>query len=835
MTIFRLFFAAFLGCAAMSNGKAYTQIDTRSSSSEILHDIKKLGVFGKVLYIAAHPDDENTRLLSYLANELRVETAYLSLTRGDGGQNLIGDEQGIDLGLIRTRELLAARGVDGARQFFTRAYDFGYSKNPREALKIWNHEEILSDVVSVIRAFRPDVIIARFPATAAGGHGHHTASAMLAAEAFDAAADAKRFPGQIQSGLKPWQAKRLLWNTYNFGNNNTIRPDQFQIDCGEFNSLLGLGYGEMAARSRSQHRSQGFGVAAQRGEMKEFFETIKGSAPVKSLLEDVEVSHARLKFSNTSQRNTFGNLLNEIEENFSISKPQGSVSSLVQLRKLVAQMPEQEDVFWKGNYRKRIDEIITRCAGIYFEMVSREPVAVRGDSATFIVQFIDRTGTNLSDIAIEWNNQQVRWNNAPRNELLTGTIKTRIAADQPLNDPYWIREGAPNGHFTVSDLHLRTKAVNEGASATVRFKMQGEQFEFQKPLRFKYTDPVKGEIYQPLYFTDAINMTANSSPLVWPKGSVGVPMNAGFTITFNTPFKGRIRPEAVGAGKVILLADTVVDVPAGAQLVVPFGPATDNPLQVYHPRVRINELPSISVLARKKIAYDHIPEIQYHYRDSIKVIRPELKIGGARIGYIPGAGDKIPEALSAMGYRVTVLSRADITRFMHHQFDAIVTGVRAYNVHPWLDDVYPFLMDYVENGGVLLVQYNTNNNIGKVRSRISPYPFVISRSRVTDETAPVTMLNPDHRVWNYPNKITQDDFDGWVQERSVYSAEQIAPEFSPMVRMRDPWPEEKDQDGALIIANYGKGKFIYTGLSLFRQLPAGVPGAYRLLANLLAK
>ncbi len=277
---------------------SHAQTPKTFTSSEILLQLKKLNVLGSVLYIAAHPDDENTRLLAYLANEKMYRTGYLSLTRGDGGQNLIGDEQGIDLGLIRTQELLAARRIDGAEQFFSRAYDFGFCKSPEEALATWGHDKILSDAVWVIRQFKPDVIIARFPEDSRAGHGHHAASGILAREAFDAAADPTKFPEQLKEGVTVWQAKRMLWNTFNFGGNSTQNESQFKVDVGMYNPLLGKSYGEMAALSRSQHKSQGFGVPAQRGTMIEYFETIKGEKPVNDLFDGVDVSWNRVNQKN---------------------------------------------------------------------------------------------------------------------------------------------------------------------------------------------------------------------------------------------------------------------------------------------------------------------------------------------------------------------------------------------------------------------------------------------------------------------------------------------------------------------------------------------------------
>src|SRR6185295_9452444 len=255
-----------------------SQTPSTYTSAEILLQIKKLNTLGSVLYVAAHPDDENTRLLAYFAKEKLYRTGYLSMTRGDGGQNLIGDEQGIELGMIRTQELLAARRIDGAEQFFSRAFDFGFSKSADEALKIWGHDKILSDVVWMIRKFQPDVIITRFPGDARAGHGHHAASSILANEAFTTAADINKFPEQFKYGVKPWQAKRILWNNYNFGNNNNTSEDQFKIDIGVYNALLGKSYGELGGEARTLHKSQGEGRPRRRGQSFEYFSTTGGSA-----------------------------------------------------------------------------------------------------------------------------------------------------------------------------------------------------------------------------------------------------------------------------------------------------------------------------------------------------------------------------------------------------------------------------------------------------------------------------------------------------------------------------------------------------------------------------
>ncbi|HSV10759.1 MAG TPA: PIG-L family deacetylase, partial [Hanamia sp.] len=349
----------------------FAQAPKTYSSSQIFQQIKKLDVLGSVLYVAAHPDDENTRLLAFLANGKLYRTGYLSMTRGDGGQNLIGDEQGIELGLIRTQELLAARRIDGAEQFFTRAFDFGFTKSPIETFQFWDHDKILSDVVWVIRKFQPDVIITRFPTTGEGGHGHHTASAILAGEAFEAAADPTKFPEQFKYGVKPWQAKRLLWNTFNFGSVNTERPDQFKIDAGGYNSLLGESYGEIAAESRSQHKTQGFGVPSSRGISLEYFKTIKGSAPEKTLMDGVTTNWERL---NDASMET---AVKKLIADYSFTQPEKSLPTLLSIYQTLKKSGEG---YWRDQKMEQVKQIIKECIGLYIEASTKTMFAVQGDS-----------------------------------------------------------------------------------------------------------------------------------------------------------------------------------------------------------------------------------------------------------------------------------------------------------------------------------------------------------------------------------------------------------------------------------------------------------------------
>ena len=802
-----------------SNG--YAQTPKSYSSSEILLQLKKLKVLGSVLYVAAHPDDENTRLLGYFANEKLYRTGYLSLTRGDGGQNLIGDEQGVDLGLIRTQELLAARRIDGAEQFFSTAYDFGYSKSPDEALSIWNHDKILADVVWVIRNFRPDIIVCRFPTTGEGGHGHHTASAILAEEAFTAAADPAKFPEQLSASVSVWQAKRILWNTFNFGSNNTQKEDQFKMDVGGFNPLLGKSYGEIAALSRSQHKSQGFGVPAQRGKTLEYFATIKGEKPVNELMDGVVTGWNRVGLPVIESQ------IDTILSEFNSMQPAASVKKLV---RLYSSIEQSNDFYWKTQKLKELKELIAACSGLYMEAVSASHYAVLGDSLKLTINLNNRLGVDISSafVKINNNNRALKIAAANENTVYTETIEIPVNTGAlDITQPYWLVEKMNKGSFNVSDQKKIGKPENEQMFCDFILIIEGREFSFRRPVQYKFTDPVKGEIYQPLCLVPAVTITSKTSLFIgntnkpklaeveltaFRRAAVGIP----FMNYDNTLHKSQLESPSdstvLSAGQKKLFS---IEVKPGIASVNVY--ENDN---FYDQQLRT-------------IAYDHIPQINYFKKAVAEYKLIDVKISGKTIGYIPGAGDKVPEALEQMGYKVTLLSEKDISSSSIKQFDAIVTGVRAYNINEWMNNVYDVLMDYVNGGGVLLVQYNTSNQIGPVKAKIFPYPFSITRNRITDETASVNILQPAHPFFNTPNKISTADFDGWVQERSVYHAESKDEHFTTLISMKD--PNETAHDGSLLIATHGKGRLIYTGISFFRQLPAGVSGAYRLFANLLAK
>ena len=791
----------------------FCQAPKSYSSSQIFQQIKKLDVLGSVLYVAAHPDDENTRLLAYLANEKLYRTGYLSMTRGDGGQNLIGDEQGVELGLIRTQELLAARRIDGAEQFFTRAYDFGFTFSPVETFQFWNHDKILSDVVWVIRKFQPDIIITRFPTTGEGGHGHHTASAILAGEAFEAAADPTKFTEQFKYGVKPWQAKRLLWNTFNFGSVHTESPDQFKIDAGGYNSLLGKSYGEIAAESRSQHKTQGFGVPSSRGTSLEYFKTIKGTAPTKTLMDGVTTNWDRI---NDQSMET---AIQRVIKDYSFQYPEKSLPELLNIYQSLKKINEG---YWRDQKLEQVKQIIKECIGLYMEATTRTMFAVQGDSLQVNFVADNRAGINVSVSSVKIRDTKFMLNDElPENENVSHSMSILIPDTAKISQPYWLVEPMSKGSFNVSDQRLIGKPQNDPESATVTIKIHGESMDYDIPIQYKSNDPVKGEQFEPLFIIPKVELRSHPElALSINNDPVNIKLDTieNGTSKNNFTLKESFSPNVVETKKGIDSYYSIKD------------PNEKNTEMIDWSAVEgSNVYDSYKIL----IEYSHIPNIIYFHKAESKLIEADLKTSGKKIGYIPGAGDKIPEALQKMGYEVTVLSAKDITEDNLKQFDAIVTGVRAYNIYEWLNDSYNTLMNYVKQGGVLLVQYNTNNNIGRLKAKIGPYPFTISRTRVTDETAPVTFLHPDNSLVNYPNKITEKDFDNWIQERSTYHAEDFEKNYKTLFSMHD--AGQSPQDGSLIYTDYGKGRFIYSGLVFFRELPAGVPGAYRLFANLIAK
>ena len=799
------------------------QMPESFSSAEIFLRLRKLNILGSVLYVAAHPDDENSRLIAYLAKDRLYRTGYLSMTRGDGGQNLIGDEQGIELGLIRTQEMLAARRIDGAEQFFTRAFDFGFTKTTEEAMKTWDKEKILSDVVWVIRRFRPDVMITRFPEDfRTAFHGHHSASAVLAHEAFAAAADPSRFPEQFKYGVKPWQVKRLLWNTFNFGGPaNTTSDDQLKIDVGAFNAILGKSYGEIAAESRTQHKSQGAALTRTRGPAVEYFRTIAG-APVKTdIMDDVVTSWSRVEGGQQIQP-----MVTQLIQNFSLTNPELSVPGLTNL---YHELSKLKDEYWRTEKMKEVQELIEACSGLWLEATLSNPYVAQGDSVKIAVSVNNRLNTHaiLEELQVNGYDSIMKEKLVFNKNYFFSTTML-VVPDKTITQPYWLAEEMSAGSYNVKDQLLIGEPQGKPAyEVKFRINMEGQDISFTRALQYKITDPVKGDQYQPVTVLPPV--TGRFDPEV---------------VLFTNKDEKLFKVDTRNQGSHLL--NPVISLTNSGELDIRQQGSFRNANFTYSAKplkpgsaVFYTDLlfekngKSDSAKSLTTISYDHIPRIDYFRPAKVKFVVADVKTVGKRIGYIEGAGDKVPQALAQMGYDVVLLREKDIVPGNLSQFDAILTGVRAHNVHPWLEEKYEVLMDYIKGGGNLVVQYDRNNPFGNnAPMKIGPYPFSISGNRVTDEHAKVNFLQPSHPVLNFPNAITDQDFEGWIQERGIYFADRIDTAYQTIFSMHD--AGEPEQKGSLIVGDYGKGKFVYTGLVFFRELPAGVPGAYRLLANIIA-
>lgn len=817
-----------LAAILLVSGALKAQTAPPSDPGTILQELKKLDVLGSVLYVAAHPDDENTRLLAYLALEKHYRTGYLALTRGDGGQNLIGNEQSELLGLIRTQELLAARRMDGAEQFFSRANDFGFSKGPEETLKIWDHDKILGDAVWVIRSFKPDVIICRFTTTGEGGHGHHTSSAIIAQEAFTAAADAKRFPEQLKY-TQVWQAKRLLVNGANFGGANTEGP--FKISTGAYNTALGKGYGEVSADSRSNHKTQGFGSAKQRGDATETFRIILGDAPKADLMDGVNTTWGRVKGGEGISAE-----IASIRKSMDIEHPEKSVPALVAL---LTKVEAVTDPYWREQKSKGLKDLIAACAGLWFEAYAPQSTYAERDSIKANGQVISRLTrdvkwskmeiTHYPDKGVTFTNTETFPNggmNLPLNQSKNFTISTLAAK---VTQPYWLESPHPIGIYTIND---ETKAGNpenpDAPSVDFTFNIEGKSITYKRKLMYKYVDPAKGEIYAPVVIAPPVTANIINKDYVF---NTQQPQTIQIKMESFTKASGSISLKPVAGWKISPEKIDFTDKPKGAEWVASFTVTpSDNKPKTSTLQAIVKVGGRDWSLGIHRINYDHVPAITLFPPAETRLINIDLKTAGKKIGYLAGAGDLVPEALMQVGYEVHQLTEGDVMNADLSVYDAIVTGVRAYNVNPRLSVMQPRLLDYVNNGGNLVVQYNNNNGIVV---NPGPYPLRPVNQRVTDENATVSFLDPTNPILNYPNKITQTDFDGWIQERGLYFVGNIDSRYKAVLQMND--PGEQPNPGSLIVGEYGKGRFVYTSLAFFRELPAGVPGAYRLFVNLLSK
>ncbi|MCB0451419.1 MAG: PIG-L family deacetylase [Aequorivita sp.] len=810
---------------------ATAQAPKKPTASEIYHELQKLNFVGSALYIAAHPDDENTRLISYLVNDVHANTAYLSLTRGDGGQNLVGPELRELLGVIRTQELLAARKTDGGQQFFTRANDFGYSKNPDETFDFWTKNEVLGDVVMAIRKFKPDIIVNRFDHRSPGTtHGHHTASALLSVEAFDMVNDASKFPkSATEYGV--WKPQRLFFNTswWFYGSQEKFekadKKDLVSVETGNYFPALGLSNGEIASLSRSMHKSQGFGSTGSRGTETEYLELLKGSKPSENnLFEGINTNWSRLEGGSE-----IGAVLNPLEENFNFKNPSEMLPQLLKAYPLVSNL---KDEHWRNIKLEQLKQLILDCGGIFIEAASEKNSVNPDENFKVNIEAINRGKSNVVLKSIKNSEGKILWDKAealPFNDDKKNEITLNSRNHNPsYSSPYWLNEKGTVGMYVAPDDLIGLPETPPLEQLTFELQFGNTTIPFTKSIIYKFNDPVKGEVYRPLEVLPEVTASIPEKVLIFASDeaeSVSVIVRAGKdNISGNaslqhpdgwkvTPAQHAFKLERNGETKTF---NFKVTPPKGQSegylktIVAADGKSYDKELVT--------------------IDYDHIPYQSVLLPSEAKVAKIAIQKKGQNIGYINGAGDAIPESLKQIGYSVTTIEPSNISIENLQTFDAIVVGIRAYNTVPELAFAQTALNKYVENGGTLLVQYNTSR--GLITENIAPYDLKLSRDRVTDEFSEVKILSPENPILNTPNKITQNDFEGWVQERGLYFPNDWAKEFTPILGMND--KGESQTKGALLVAKYGKGYYIYTGLSFFRELPAGVPGAYRLFANMLS-
>lgn len=790
-------------------------------SSFIYHDLLRFQETKRVLYVAAHPDDENTRLIAYLANAEHAEVAYLSLTRGDGGQNLIGKELGIELGLIRTHELLRARGTDGGRQFFSRALDFGFSKNPDETFNNWDREKLLSDVVWIIRNYQPDIIINRFNTVPGTTHGHHTSSALLSVEAFSKAADPSVFPEQLKH-TQPWQAKRVFWNAYNWG--GQYEPEEGKVYhrfmVGEFNPLLGTTYSQIAADSRTMHKSQGFGSTSQIGQGNDFIEMVKGEPFYDTPFDGISSRWGQLENGNEIRK-----AINKSIQEFDFLHPENNVGNLLVIKKLLDGQVNASN--WIKEKQGDINQLILDVMGVKAEFIVRKEIAYTGEkiSAELIFNNPSAFPVLLGTFDSEIFNEELN-TIAKSNEPISKTFEIQIPRDYPISQPFWLKNPLDNSLFGIDDPQKIGPPVN---GATVRgslnLKIEDQGIPLDLALKYKYNDQVDGEVNQPFTLVPEVNVSLDKANLFLIPGADDL---LSVDVSFRDKFikGGIIEIKGLGNDQYQIMNIMEDERRNRVLYTVKFLDSDQEKKEI-----GINYVtPDGRKFSQdtKRIIYKHIPNLTYFTNTTLNLVKMDLKTSGQQIGYIPGAGDDVPEVLRSLGYQVSILDDADLRKNRLADFQTVIVGIRAFNVNQNLANNVDQLMEYVKDGGNLIVQYNTASPL--LTRDLGPYPFSISRDRVAVEDSPVK-VDFSHPLLRLPNKITMSDFDGWVQERGLYFTSNWDSNYSTPFTMHD--PGENPSKGSLLFTQYGKGTYTYSGISWFRLLPAGVPGAVKLFINLI--
>lgn len=831
--------------------------------------IKRLQTTASAMHTGAHPDDEDSNLIAYLARGRAARTAYLSLNRGEGGQNVIGAELFEPLGVIRTEELLQARRLDGGQQFFTSVMDYGFSKTRAEAARIWGEKETLADMVRAIRLFRPLVIISRFQGTPADGHGHHQLAGYLTPLAYKAAADANQFPEQIAEGLLPWQTKKLFVGQ-GFAAAASGEPASVSINTGEYDPLIGRSYAEIAAEGRSQHKSQEMGSTERRGIQSSgerlLDSIVESSGKENDIFDGIDTSIKGIaKLTNNSENELAGRLsdLQETAEaalkEYDAFAPQKIIPVLA---KGVRQAREAKDAT-QNPYTKTLlaekeqefSKTLQTAAGVVVDALSETETIVAGDSTGVSVKIFGSAAQikNVSlnapsgwkfETAVEPKPVGNSFFSRPEVASSAAYFKMTTAAGANPTQPYWLEKPRRNFTFdwTGNDAAKNAPFQNPLVFANVTMEIGGVEITVSQPVQYRYADQIRGELRRNLNVVPLVNIALDTNLLIVPASNKTQKQRLVVSVTNNAPRQTK------GSAK--------LDLPAGWSST----PAADFDLQkkgektavVFDVTIPANtkvdkyDLTAMAVVnnqtydqSMQEIAYPHIQTHRLYSKATVTTQVLDLKVAPVRVGYIMGSGDAVPAAIRRLGLNVVMLEEKDLSTGDLAQFDTIVVGIRASQVRPDYVANNGRLLDFVKNGGTLIVQYQQSEFI---QNNLAPYPAKmesvtngnqrISNVRVVDENAPVKILAPDNPVFNYPNKIVAGDWDNWIQERNLYTLTALDPQYTPLLETQD--EGEPPVTGGLVYAKIGKGNYVYNSYSFFRQLPVGNPGAYRLFANMLS-
>jgi len=868
--------------------------------------LAKLSTHKRLLVIAAHPDDEDTSLLSLVARGLGGESAYLSLSRGEGGQNLIGPELGVGLGLVRSRELLAARSIDGARQFFTRAYDFGYTRSLEETFTLWPREVLQEDVARVIRRFRPQVVVSIFPGQPVRTHGQHQAAGVVAHEVFETVGEPGAFPQLDAEGLPPWQPNALYRSTFFDRASTTL-----EMPVGTVDPLTGKSIFQLAMASRSQHRSQDMGVLQPLGSRSTQLSWERGAGGVEAsqVFDGIDTSLAGMVSTLPADgpggevRKAVTELLDRAEtrarEIRAALVPTDLAAAVPALQEIVTDLRQAHDLLAESRIDNdaldrealaiaRIldeklqvaEEALVAAAGVAVDVFAAEETLVPGEEVEVeaLVWNADgpRDGTSDGAPAVELKDTQIvtesglaedGWPVRPapeeedqgrgffgieptlsapgtlhRGDLYQGRFLLGVPTDAEPSMPYFLRRplrGALYDWSTVAP-ELRGEPFDPPRVRMLfTLELAGTEVRLEREVVSRFRDQARGEVRRPLRVVPPVEVAVAPDLLVWPTGE-GQPRRLEVTLTSHRsqPVSGHLEvtvPE--GWPSVAPVPFELRETEAPETAILELQPPTDFPRGRY--RVAVSAVAEGAgngdkerfELAVPLVDYEHIQPTPWPQPAAVKISAAEIRIPPLdRVGYVRGASDRVPEFLREIGVPLELISPRDLSNGSLDGFDAVVIGSRAYETEPALARTNGKLLDYVRRGGLLIVQYQQYQF---ARGGFAPFPLDISRphDRVTDETAAVRVLHPDHPVLHVPNEIGEDDWQGWVQERGLYFAGTWDAAYTPLLAMADPGGEEVQ--GSLLVAPLGEGTYVYTGLAFFRQLPAGVPGGYRLFANLL--